>query len=132
MDETGHEVSKSYDIGIDGGVIEQDAPRPLLAGESEGAAAAGGIERIDARLANFTAKAHLVLPGGVGKRVGEMSGNIVAAGVWREAGILKSGNGDERSASKIRRSHAGVETESNGVDIAVHIRENLVEIAHAD
>src|SRR6267378_7484585 len=60
VDETGHEVSKSYDIGIDGGVIEQHAPRPLLAGESEGAAAAGGIERIDARLANFTAKAHLV------------------------------------------------------------------------
>src|ERR1700732_3019979 len=95
VDETGHEVSKSYDIGIDGGVIEQAAPRPLRAGEIERPAAACSVEGIDARLACLPAKPHLVLPGGVGKRIGEMPGDIVAARIWRESGVLKSGNGNQ-------------------------------------
>src|SRR5580704_10721130 len=101
VDETGHEVSQSNDIGIHGGVIEQAAPRPLRAGEIERASATCGVEGIDARLAYLSPKTQLVLPGGVGKRVGEMAGYIVAAGIWREPGALKSGNGNERSASKI-------------------------------
>src|SRR6267143_4881789 len=110
VDETGHEVSKSYGIGIDGGVIEQTAPRPLRAGEIERAAAACSVEGIDACLAYLSPKTHLMLPAGVGKRIGEMPGDNVAAGIGREPGALKCGNGNERGTFEIRRSHSRVET----------------------